>query len=138
MSNERETILSDIVTLLEGIRKPTFNSSPAVSRKREHWIDTNRYPILFVDEGELEQVADICFGTVQGILTIQILGRIQGAWEVLNALIEDVRKRIDSADNTRFEFTNLRTVQSVADPSSDLKEFECRVNVEYFYQRGSA
>lgn len=136
MSNERETILAHIVTVLEGIRTPTFNTKPYVSRKREHWVDTNRFPILFVDEGEPEQVEDICFGTVHGILTIQILGRVQGTWEALNELIEDVRKRIDSTANTYYEFTNLRTVQAVADASSDLKEFECRCNVEYFYDRG--
>jgi len=138
MSNERESILAATVTLLEGIRVPTFNSSPYVSRKREHWIDTNRFPILFVDEGEPEEVTDIAFGMVQGILDIQVLGRIQGSWDELNALIEDIRKRLDSVDNTYRKYTNLRTVQSVADPSSELKEFECRVNVDYYYNRGSA
>jgi len=136
--NQRETIIADLVTLLEGIKKPTFNTSPYVSRKREIWIDTNRFPILFVDEGESEVVTDIAFGSCQATLTIQILGRIQGPWEDLNKLIEDVRKRIDSVDNTEYEFTNLRTVQVVADPSSDLKEFEARVNVEYYYDRGEA
>ena len=136
--NQRETIIADLVTLLEGIRTPTFQTKPYVSRSRTHWIDTNRFPILFVDEGESEQVTDIAFGSVQGILTIQILGRIQGTWEDLNKLIEDVRRRIDSVDNTNYEFTNLRTIQSVADPSSELKEFECRVNAEYYYDRGEA
>lgn len=136
--NQRETIIADLVTLLEGIKKPTFNTSPYVSRKREHWIDTAKFPILFIDEGEPEIVTDIAFGSVQGILTIQILGRIKGNWEDLNNLIEDVRRRIDSVDNNDFEFTNLRTVQVVADPSSELKEFESKVNIEYYYDRGEA
>jgi hypothetical protein len=138
MSNQRETILAAIVTLLEGIRVPTFNTQPYVSRKREHWVDTNRFPILFVDEGEPEEVINFAFGMMQGILNIQILGRIQGSWEELNELIEDIRKRLDSADNTYRKYSDLITVQAVADPSSDLKEFECRVNVDYYYNRGSA
>ena len=141
MSSQRETILSGFVTLLEGIKHPStenYNTYPAVSRKREHWVDTNTFPILFLDEGEPEQVEDFAFGLCRGTLTIQILGRIKGEWDDLNELIEDVRKRVDSTANTWRDMTDIMTVQVVADPNSQLKEFEMVVKVMSFYNRGSA
>jgi hypothetical protein len=141
MSNQRETIIAYIPTLLDGISTGAgFNTTPYLYRERTHWDDKENQNLsaLFVDEGEPEEVSTICFGKEQGVLNLIILGRYKGTWSNINNLLEDVRKRLESSSNTYQKDTEIVSVKVSADPNSELKEFEMNVKISYRYNLGSA
>lgn len=139
MSNSRETIIAATFDLLEGIQTSAgYNTNPVVLRERQHFFDTVNFPALLLDEGEPELIESWAFKVEMNTLPIFILGRVRGAWSELNKLVEDVRERLESTNNTYEKDTFIDSVQATADPQSDLKEFEMRIRIEYRTNYGVA
>lgn len=130
MTSQRETIIAHITDILADVE--------TVLREREHWYDQSNWPCLYIDEGEAEVIEDFTFDSWKSTLTILVLGRVKGEWTDLNTLIEDTRKMIDSTTNTYQPYTRFVETKVVADPSSNIKEFEMNIQVDYYTTRGSA
>ena len=107
-------------------------TKPFVTRGKEHWVNAVKFPILYVASDEPESVELIAYDTVQSVLKIAILGRLQGTETDLDLLIEDVRKRL----NVSTYDLDIVEIKTAYDQTSTLKEFQALVTTTYFYSPG--
>lgn len=138
MSNQRETLIDSMVSLLDGLVLTQYNTHPVVIRGMEHWNDTVNLPCIIVDEGDPESIETIGFGMKQATMDLVLISRLRGTWEEANAMQEDIRILMESSSNTYSEYTSLMSMLVQQDMESDLKEITMHYAVKYIYDTGTA
>lgn len=140
MSNQRETIISAVVTLLDGISSSGgYNTTPTVCRRREHFENFINLPAIYVEETEPEAISQAAFRMMQGSMTIGITGAIRSTGNTsINSLMEDVRVRLESTANAYRDYVTLESIQAMTEPESDKRYFEAIARAIYFYEVSSA
>lgn len=138
MSNQRETLFTDLEELLGVLSVPPYNTNPKVIRGMEHWVDTIELPAIIIDEGETEITEPLDFGRNQSVIDLMIIGRLRGTWEEANQFVEDVRIVMDSASNLSRHQMALMSTRVMQDIESDRKEIEMHYTVTYWYDAGAA
>lgn len=143
--SERDTILGDFKTLLEGITRGNgFNNNVRKVERKMLFIDQEDPPVLMI-LGGAEDFDDLMDGSVYSSMDIKVRGYSRDPKdpeEALCNLLEDVLTRLeDSSENSHhanMSITGLETDEGwIHMEAEGVAMFEIAVKVDYKFTRGS-